>query len=95
MQTFQELVVGYQFLRSKFAKCYKKHVTLFFFVTESLILSVSEVSGWAVGKAVASDTRDPRLASLGWQILLTNRTIQTTNIKKKEAGNCPPLKKNT
>ena len=46
MQTFQELVVGYQFLQSKFAKCYKKTRDIIFFVTESLILSVSEVGYW-------------------------------------------------
>ena len=47
----------------------------------------------SVGRVVASDTRDPWLASVGWQILLANRTIQTTNIKKKRPGIAHLLKK--
>ena len=47
----------------------------------------------SVGRAVASDTRDPRLESRHWQTLIkhlfTVNCVEKTKTKKKEAGNGP------
>ena len=48
--------------------------------------------GGSVGRAVASDTRDPRFESQHRQTLSTNCTLKDEN-KEKQAGNGPFKKK--
>ena len=51
----------------------------------------------SVGKAVASDTRDPRFQSSHWYIFyhqLNGFCAENTKIKKKNTGN-GPIQKNT
>ena len=47
----------------------------------------------SVGRAVASDTRDPRFKSSHWQTLIehffTANCVEKTKIKIKKAGNGP------
>ena len=50
----------------------------------------------SIGRAVASDTRDPRFVFRLWQILVTFNffeiCVENTKISKNEAGNGPFLK---
>ena len=46
----------------------------------------------AVGKVIASDTRDLRFKLSHQQILFTSSCIEKTKIKKKEAGKSPVKK---
>ena len=60
----------------------------------NIIKSLKVGSGCgSVGRAVASDTRDPRLESRHWQTLIkhlfTVNCVEKTKTKKKEAGNGP------